>query len=267
MSHLRSAPVIGPIHSTTRLYLVFGLLFLLMHFTGLLVFKLPYLLNAVVTSGVVLSALVLLHRWCFGLSFKDTITMTGLKPTRWKTLLPGLLIAGLLLLVYPLLGHLLQLPLVLTEDWLLNLTGLCLTGGVMEETVFRGFLFNGLRRTRGFRKAAIESLICFTLAHLLLFLYLDWPIALMSTLLAAGLSIPLAYLFERADHTIWSAALVHTIIRTIGLVVTKSEKQYMAFALAWILACLLIPYLVLFFDKNFRLIWMSGRSGAPPLLR
>lgn len=76
--------------------------------------------------------------------------------------------------------------------WMLpNLTGICLTGGLMEEMFFRGFLFRHLRESMHFRKAVFVSAILFTAAHLLLFTYMDWAIALSSTLLAVFMSVGL----------------------------------------------------------------------------
>ncbi len=249
--------------SNVRLYGIFVVVFLEMHGLGTLFFHLPYLLNAGLTSGVVLLTLLWLYNRSFGGTFHTAIRGIGLRKTRVKNLAPGVFISALLLLFFPVLGWFLHTPIQMADAGLLNLAGLFLTGGLMEEAVFRGFLFANLRRRGSFRRAALESMICFSLAHLLLFLYLDWPIALLSTILATGISIPLAYLYEKAGNTIWGVALVHASIRTIGLVFTTTEQQYQALALAWMGVCLLVPWLVLLFDSDFRKHW-SVKSGAQP---
>lgn len=235
-----------------RVYLIFFIAFLTMHFTGVLVAGLPYILNAVITMSVVLLITMGLSRWLMGESFATSLFRGGIRLTGWKHLIPGVIVSAVLLLAYLVLGFFLNTKLVLTTHWFLNLTGLSLTAGIMEEFVFRGFLFGYLRQGKSFLQAALISMLCFSLAHLLLFTYIAWPIALLSTVLAAGSSIPLAYLFEKGGNTIWSAAIVHTTIRTIGLVVTTDDQNYSNLASGWIMACLVLPYLVLLFYKDFR---------------
>ncbi len=241
-----------------QLYLVFTLTFLAMHFTGLMVSSLPYILNAVVSFSAVLLVLTLLNQLVSGVSFKNTIKNIGFRKTGLKSITPGIIVSSTLLLFYPLLGYLLNAEIFLAENWLLNLAGICLTGGLMEEMVFRGFLFRQLRLQMSFRRAVILSGALFTLVHLLLFVYMDWTVALMSTILAVGSSVPLAYLFERGENTVWSPALLHATIRTIGLVVTTAEQDFLPLTLAWITASLVVPYLVLLFYTHFRKIWKTA---------
>ena len=248
---------------SVRLYGVFIAVFLEMHGLGRLFINLPYLLNAGLTSGTVLLSLLLLYHLSAGGTRLAANRGIGLGKTGFANLVPGLALSVLLLLFYPVLGWFLHTPIQMADAGLLNLAGLFLTGGLMEEAVFRGFLFGSLRRRGSFRRAALESMVGFALVHLLLFLYLDWPIALLSTILATGISIPLAYLYEKAGNTIWGAALVHASIRTIGLVFTTTEPQYQTLALAWMGVCLLVPWLVLLFDANFRKLW-SAKPGAQP---
>ena len=143
----------------------------------------------------------------------------------------------------------------LADNWQWNVIGLMFTGGIAEEMLFRGYLFGSLRKNMSFKKAVFISTICFALAHLVMFTYMDWPVALLSTILAVAISAPLAFLFERGNYTVWSPAIVHTAIRTIGLVITVDEKHFMQFSLMWITACMILPYIVLMFYKAFRAIW------------
>jgi len=241
-------------------YITFFTVFLVMHFTGLLVAGLPYVLNAMITSLVVLGTL-LVCVWRKGDRLPDLAKKTGTGKATRKDLLPGLVLATALLLSYPLLGAFLHAELFLAKDWLLNLAGLFLTGGLTEEILFRGYLFGGLRQKQDFRKAAINTAIFFSMAHLLLFAYMSWPVALLSTLLAGASAVPLAFLFEKGNNTVWSPAIVHTVIRTIGLVITTDEKHFPLFSLLWITLCMIIPYLVLFFYRDFRAIWIYKRAA------
>lgn len=246
------------------MYAVFIAAFLAMHAMSILTSGLPYILGAFITSGAVLGTLLILQRGVFAEPPGTVAESIGLKKTQFRDLLPGLAVSAALLLTYPLLGAGLNTKLALTENWPANLVGTFFTGGIAEEALFRGFLFGRLRRTMSFRRATLLSMLVFSLAHLLLFTYLDWPIALLSTLLAVVTSVPLAYLFERGDNTIWSPALVHTTIRTIGMVVT-TDQHYMGLAGAWMISCMVVPYVVLVFTRDFREIWnrQQPNSGRP----
>lgn len=242
-------------NASAKLYVIFIVVFLVMHFTGAMVAGLPYFVNALITSATVFGAFLLLQQWNSKRSLNKIISETGFKKSGLKSILPGIIISTALILAYPLLGLLLKAEIMLAKNWLLNLSGLFLTAGLTEEMLFRGYLFGSLRRKISFRKAILTSALCFTLAHLLMFSYMDWPVALLSTLLAVAISAPLAFLFERGHNTVWSPAIVHTAIRTIGLVVTVDEKYFMQFSMMWIAACMILPYIVLIFYNEFRSIW------------
>lgn len=244
-------------NSKLNLYMIFIATFLVMHFTGVVVSDLPYLLNGLITSGTVLVVLLVLLLSTSEYSFKDTVRSIGIHGTNLKGIFPGIIISTVLLLTYPLIGHLFNAEVSLVQNWPLNLVGLLLTGGLTEEVLFRGYFFGSLRRKMSFRKAVVISAVFFTLAHLLLFAYMDWPVALLSTLLAIASSVPLAFLFEFGNGTVWSPALVHTSIRTVGLVVTTNEHHFGQFSLLWIIASIVVPYIVLLFYKDFRNSWTT----------
>jgi membrane protease YdiL (CAAX protease family) len=225
-----------------------------MHFTGMRVSGLPYIVNALIVSAIVLAILLLLLR-IGGDSFKKAFNSLGFGRTDFKRLLPGIVISVALLLMYLLLGFLLNAKVFLAKDWHLNLIGLFLTGGLTEEMLFRGYFFGSLRRKMSFRKASLISAIFFTLAHLVMFTYMDWPIALLSTLLAIATSVPFAFLYEKGNNTVWSPAIVHATIRTVGLVITTDENHFPQFSMLWIVSCMVLPYIVLMFYKDFRTIW------------
>lgn len=240
---------------TAKLYLSFVAAFLVMHYTGEVLMKLPYVFNAVVVFIALLLTVLLLNKLIHGKSIKTSISDIGLRKTNLSGLAPGIFVSGALLCTYPLLGYLFNASITLAGSWQWNVIGLMFTAGVSEEMLFRGYLFGSLRRKMSFRKAALLSALCFAAAHLFMFTYMDWPVALMSTLLAVATSLPLAFLFEKGNNTVWSPAFVHTAIRTVGLVVTTDEKYFMQFSLIWIAACMILPYIVLIFYKEFRAIW------------
>ncbi|MBL7702977.1 MAG: CPBP family intramembrane metalloprotease [Ferruginibacter sp.] len=206
-------------------------------------------------SVAVLVTVLLLNKLVYGKGIKTSFNDIGLRKTNLPGLVPGIFISAALLCAYPLLGVFLNIDITLADGWQLNIIGLMFTAGVAEEILFRGYLFGGLRRNMNFRKAAFISTICFALAHLVMFTYMDWPVALLSTLLAVATCIPLAFLFEKGNNTVWSPAIVHTAIRTVGLVVTTDEKHFMQFSMLWITACMILPYTVLILYKEFRTIW------------
>lgn len=239
---------------TVKLYLSFIAAFFVMHYTGEVLMKLPYISNAVVVFVAVLLTILSLNKLIYDKSIKTSISNIGLRKTNLSGLAPGIFVSAALLCTYPLIGYLLNASITLANSWQWNMIGLMFTAGVAEEMLFRGYLFGSLRRKMSFRKAVLISALCFTAAHLVMFTYMDWPVALLSTLLAVATSVPLAFLFEKGNNSVWSPAIVHTAIRTVGLVVITDEKYFMQFSMIWIAACMIVPYIVLIFYKDFRAI-------------
>lgn len=237
---------------TTILYLQFILAFLLLHLCGLLFREIPYLLQAILVFTVVFTVLLLLRKMYPGAPLKITAAAIGFRKTTFRHVLPGILVSAGLLGMYPLISLLGKITIQTTADWYLNLAGLLLTGGLAEEILFRGFLFGELRKQMRFKKAVFRSALVFTGAHLLLFTYFPWPLALFSTILAAGLSLPFAYLFEQGQNSVWAPALVHATIRTVGMVFTTGEAGLPLLSSWWILLSLFVPWIILSFYPSFR---------------
>jgi hypothetical protein len=240
-------------------YLGFIVAFLVMHYTGQALMKLPYIFNAILVFAAVLMAMLLFSKLTEGKTVKSTISDMGFRKTNLPGLAPGIFVSLALFGSYPLLGYLLNTGIKPVDGWQWNITGLMFTAGLAEEMIFRGYLFGSLRRKMGFRKAVLKAAICFSAAHLVMFTYMDWRVALLSTLLAVAISVPLAFLFEKGNNSLWSPAIVHTAIRTVGLVVTVDEKHFMQFSLLWIVICMTTPYLVLIFYKKFRAVLIKDR--------
>jgi membrane protease YdiL (CAAX protease family) len=84
-------------------------------------------------------------------------------------------------------------------------------GGVIvapfvEEIVFRGFFFQGLRQAYGSKKAILVSSLVFAAMHLQVE-------ALIPTFI---LGCALAYVFDRAN-SIWPGALLHLLVNLLGI--------------------------------------------------
>jgi membrane protease YdiL (CAAX protease family) len=115
--------------------------------------------------------------------------------------------------------------------------GILAQAGLAEETVFRGFLYGHIRRRHPFWRAALLSMLPFTLVHLTLFATMDWPLALAALVLSIVISFPLAHLYELGGRTIWAPALAHAVIQGA-------------------------PKLIIADDPMFNLVWMGAVSVA-----
>lgn len=77
---------------------------------------------------------------------------------------------------------------------------------LVEEIVFRGFFFQGLRQAYGSKKAILVSSLVFAAMHLQLE-------ALIPTFI---LGCALAYVFDKAN-SIWPGALLHLLVNLLGI--------------------------------------------------
>lgn len=128
--------------------------------------------------------------------------------------------------------------------WPLLVVGLFAQAGVAEETLFRAYLFGRLRRGRGFWRAAMITAVPFIIVHLLLFASMPWPVAAASLMLAASMSFPLSRLYELGNHTIWPPAILHFVAQAALKVIVLPEGSTQAVAIAWIMACAVLPWMV-----------------------
>lgn len=245
-------------NSLVSLFAGCALIFLIFQGVGALVEPLPYIFGAAIVLISVFSAVLFFDVWYSKISLRQAFNRSGLHHATIRQLAPGIVICLLLLLQYPLFRFVLHTNVYLATGWFYNLIGVALTGGLAEEAFFRGFLFRHLRATHSFKKATLLSMLFFAVVHLVLFATKHWSIALFSTLLAVAISLPLSYLYERAGNTIWAPALVHTIIRTIGLVVVIPEPAFLQATLLWMAGCMVIPYLVIICYGDFKMIWKKG---------
>lgn len=94
---------------------------------------------------------------------------------------------------------------MVNSPWGIALGGV-LVAPLVEEIIFRGFFFQGLRQAFGSKKAILVSSIVFAAMHLQLE-------ALIPTFI---LGCSLAYVFDRAN-SIWPGALLHTLVNLLGI--------------------------------------------------
>lgn len=191
--------------------------------------------------GAVLLAAVPLEMFLSRSGTAQAIAALGLRlPARRALLWCSVLCAGLLC-VYPLFAVLSGAELGLREDSALLMPGLFAQGGVAEELVFRGYLFRRVRAGRSFWRAALLAAVPFAAVHALLFLSLDFPVALASLLMSISLSFPLAWLFERGGGSVLPPAIVHAVVQgSIKLV--EAGDHFSRLALVWIAVGSLAPW-------------------------
>lgn len=91
------------------------------------------------------------------------------------------------------------------SPWGIALGGIVVAPFV-EEIVFRGFFFQGLRQAYGSKKAILVSSLVFAAMHLQLE-------ALIPTFI---LGCALAYVFDKAN-SIWPGALLHVLVNLLGI--------------------------------------------------
>jgi hypothetical protein len=93
----------------------------------------------------------------------------------------------------------------LSSPWLLLVGGI-VVAPVVEELVFRGFVFAGLRERYGWWKAGLISAGIFAVIHL-------QPLAVIQILV---LGMIFAYLYHRSG-SIWPAVIMHVLTNAVGL--------------------------------------------------
>jgi membrane protease YdiL (CAAX protease family) len=200
--------------------------------------------------ALVIMAILVVERLFFKTSPRQAIQRLGLGYPSSRAMGVTLLVCLILLAFFPLFALVTGAPVSVRGDWLWLGLGLFAQHGIAEELLFRGFTFGHLRTGRSFWRATWLSLIPFVAVHLLLLTSLSLPLALASISLAVASSLPLAYLFDRGHRTIWAPALLHFAIHAIKLV-NLPEAFYTPAALAWIVVCALVSYLVFAFPQRF----------------
>lgn len=195
------------------------------------------ILIAFIIIVVTLSIEILFFRGDIG----SAIQSIGLGLPCYRGISIALVIASVLLAVFPLYAWITDSELGLQSNLYWQLLGLFAQGGMAEEVLFRGFLFRRIRQGRTFWRASMLAAIPFAVAHLFMFLTLPWQVASAGLLLSIAITFPLAHLFELGGNTIWAPAILHFVVQGAIKVITVSGEREISFALVWMVACLIVP--------------------------
>lgn len=226
----------------------FILLFTLFYGMSMLISSLDWtwariLICLVTVSGVTI-AWGLLRKSSFTASFREV----GFGVPDRRVTGMAIVISVIMLAFFPIYSALSNVNLPLQSNWFWILIGIIAGVGIAEETLFRGFVFNFLRRGRAFWKAATLSIFLFGAMHLFLLLWLPAPIAIAAILLAILAAYPTAYLFEVSKQTIWPSAILHTTALATNLFEIPADR-IISLSLMWVGVVALGLFLVLVVGK------------------
>ena len=168
----------------------------------------------------------------------------GLGAPARGALLAAIALSAALLACLPLLAALTGVELELRGGAAWLALGMFAQGGVAEEVLFRGFMYRHLRQGRTFWRAATLSALPFAAAHLPLFWTLDVPVALLALAMAIAWSFPLAWLFERANGSIWPGAVLHAVIQGGIKLLVDTDSGFQQLGIAWVALGIFAPWLL-----------------------
>ena len=204
----------------------------------------------IVTAIMVLVAL-LFKRQAFKHKAAQSLRAIGFGRPNPRAILVAAIIGLSMLAFFPVFSLVTGTQITLKADWLWILVGIIVLNGIGEETLFRGYVFGGLRREAGlsFRQAGFISMAIFVVVHLLLFVGNPFFVGLLGTLIAVAAAFPMAYLFERGNNTIWAPVVLHVATHSIRLL-DISEPQYLTAVAIWLLLQIGMVFLVYLFLNN-----------------
>jgi membrane protease YdiL (CAAX protease family) len=192
----------------------------------------------------------LIHKVFPGRSLREV----GFGIPDWSTVIIATVLGALMVVFIPIYAVATRANIHLQAKWLWLALGIFAGAGVAEETLFRGFVFNFLRRGRSFWQAASLSMLFFGAMHLLLLLWLPIPVAIAAILLSIISAYPTAYLFEKSNNTIWPSAILHSAALATNLFAIPKEIT-VTFSLVWI--GVVLVFLILVFLAG----WLFLRPG------
>ena len=206
---------------------------------------------ALVTTIVMLIAAVILERLFFKRDTVQALYALGFGRPNGRALLAAGIIALLMLAFFPIFSLATGAQVSLKPDWLWILLAIVTFNGIGEETLFRGYVFGGLRREAGlsFRRAGFISMVIFAAVHLLLFIGNPFFVGFLGTLIAIASAFPMAYLFERGNNTIWAPVILHMGTHAIRLV-DIGEPHYLIAVGIWLAMQIGMVFLVYAFLGN-----------------
>ncbi|MGD9629466.1 MAG: lysostaphin resistance A-like protein [Pyrinomonadaceae bacterium] len=193
----------------------------------------------------VLAATFLYEHLAFGVPLFATPLTVGLSKPSGRGITASVAVSIVLLLAFPIYSWLSNDRVRLDSEWLRYVPGLFAQAGIAEESLFRGYLFGHLRRTRSFWRAAMVSTGPFAAVHLILFFSMPPIVAAAAICLAVLMTFPLAYLYELGGKTIWAAAVLHFVVQG-AIKVVATDSGSMILPVVWMAACAIFPYAVFF---------------------
>jgi membrane protease YdiL (CAAX protease family) len=198
-----------------------------------------------------LIAAVIFERYFFQRSGAQAFLALGFGRPAPRAILVAFIIAVIMLVFFPVFSLSTGAQITLKSDWLWILLAIIVLNGIGEETLFRGYVFGGLRREArmSFRQAGFISMIIFAAVHLLLFIGNPFFVGFFGTLIAVAAAFPMAHLFERGNNTIWAPVVLHVATHAIRLV-DIPEPYYLTAVGIWLVMQIGMMFLVYAFLGN-----------------
>ena len=206
---------------------------------------------ALIVTTVMVSVALLLERQAFKHNSAQGRQALGYGPPNPHAILAAAIIGVIMLAFFPVFSLVTGAQVTLKANWWWILLSAIALNGIGEETLFRGFVFGGLRReaSLSFRQAGFISMAIFAAVHLLLFIGNPFFVGFLGTLVAVASAFPMAYLFERGNNTIWAPVVLHVATHTIRLV-DISEPHYLTAVGIWLFLQIGMVFLVYLFLNN-----------------
>lgn len=200
---------------------------------------------ALIATAIMVIMALILEKAFFGLNPLPALRGLGYGLWNPRAVFAAAIIATIMQAFFPIFSLVTGAQITFKSDWLWILLGAIVLNGLGEETLFRGYVFGGLRTKAGltFRQAGFVSMIVFAVVHLLLFIGNPPIVAILGLVIAIAAAFPMAYLFERGNNTIWASALLHISTHVIRLV-DIPEPYYMAGVSIWLVLQIGMVFLV-----------------------
>jgi membrane protease YdiL (CAAX protease family) len=222
----------------------------------------PYLLERVLFCAWGVAATLAAHRLLFSQPLDKAVREVGFVRARTPMMIVVLLISLPMWLFVPLFAWTSGVRVALQPDWPVLLLGVVLLNGITEEVIHRGFVFGQVRRGHAFGAAAAISAIVFAAQHLYLILTAGWTVGAAAVLLAALVSFPLAFVFERGGNSIAGPAVLHTSSNAPIMILAMPDDFMPTVVLPHMAVVLVALYLAFVI---YRFAEHKDRATVPPL--
>jgi membrane protease YdiL (CAAX protease family) len=206
--------------------------------------------DGVLIAGVIVGALVAIEWLVFGRSLRQAASALGLGLPRPRGLVASVGVSAALLLVAPATAWWAGTAVAVVPQTERHVLGLFMQAGVAEEALFRGYLFNHVRRRRSFWAAAWLSMVPFALVHLWLFATMPASLAAAALLLSCVVALPLAHLFEVGGSTIGPPALVHFVVQAGAKLIAFGDAPALPWPLVWMAASAMVPWTAFWWGRD-----------------